>query len=100
MGQADNARIDVDAIRAVANRYDDAAELINGANSQLGRLAFGGATAGRAHVAAGEALRATLTRLTDELSQWARASAEIATALRAGANRYADADLRSAARIG
>lgn len=100
MGQADNARIDVDAIRAVANRYHDAAELINAANSQLGRLAFGGATAGRGYLVAGDALRTALTRLTDGVSQWARASAEIATALRAGANRYADADLRSAARIG
>lgn len=87
-------------MRAVASRYDAAAELINGANSQLGRLAFGGATAGRAHVVAGDALRTALTGLSDELSQWARASAEIATALRTGANRYADADLRSAARIG
>ena len=100
MGQADNARIDVEAIRAVANRYDDAAELIKGAHSQLGRLAFGGATAGRAHALAGDALRTALTRLTDELPQWARASAEIATALRTGANRCVDADLRGAARIG
>jgi hypothetical protein len=33
------------------------------------------------------------------LSQWSRASVEIAEALRAGADRYADAELYAAARI-
>ncbi|MCV7257793.1 type VII secretion target [Mycobacterium shimoidei] len=100
MGQADSAWIDVTAVRTVANRFDDTAEIVSAANRQLARLAFDGATAGRAHVAAGDALRTALSRLTDELTQWARACAEIAVALRSGADRYADADRRGAARIG
>lgn len=101
MEQADATRIDVAAVRAVANRIDDSAEpIVGAARSQLARLAFGGAVAGRAHIARGDALHLAVTRLTDELSQWARASFEIAAALRAGADRYADADRRGAARIG
>ena len=65
----------------------------------LARLEFSGASAGRAHTARGDALRAALERLTAELSQWSRAAAEIAVALRAGADRYADAELYAAARI-
>ena len=56
-------------------------------------------SAGRAHTARGDALRAALDRLTAELSQWSRAAVEIAVALRASANRYADADVYAAARI-
>ncbi|MGH3634556.1 type VII secretion target [Mycobacterium sp.] len=101
MGQADATWIDVAAVRAVANRFDTGAEAIDrGAHTQLGRLAFDGATAGQAHVARGEALRSALDRLAGELVQWARAAAEIATALRAGAERYAEADLRGAVRLG
>lgn len=40
-----------------------------------------------------------MDRLGAELSQWSRAAAEIAVALRAGAVRYADADVSAAARI-
>ncbi|BBZ10345.1 type VII secretion target [Mycobacterium branderi] len=98
MGQA---FIDVAALRAVANRMDDSAELVAGAaRSQLAGLGFGGTVAGRAHVASGDALHTAVSRITDELSQWTRASFEIAAALRAGADRYAEADRRGAARIG
>jgi uncharacterized protein YukE len=101
MGQADVTRIDVAAVRAVAGRIDDSAELIAGvARSQLARLAFDGTVAGRAHIGRGDALHTALVRLSDELSRWARASLEIAAALRAGADSYADADLHGAARIG
>lgn len=100
MGRADSAWIDVAAVRTTANRFDDSAELVNGANRHLARLTFDGATAGRAHVVAGDAVRSALSRLTEELAQWARASAEIAVALRTGADRYADADQRAASRIG
>jgi hypothetical protein len=94
------ARIDVAAIHAVADRIDAAAELIDDAvANHLARLAFGGALAGRAHTARGEALRGGLDRLGVELSQWSRAAAEIAVALRAGAERYAEADVYAAARI-
>jgi uncharacterized protein YukE len=94
------ARIDVAAIHAVADRIDAAAELIDDAvANHLARLAFGGALAGRAHTARGEALRGRLDRLAAELSQWSRAAVEIAAALRAGADRYAEADEYAAARI-
>jgi hypothetical protein len=65
----------------------------------MARLAFGGSSAGRAHTARGDALRGALDRLTAELSQWSRAAVQIAVALRASANRYADADVYAAARI-
>jgi hypothetical protein len=100
MGQRD-AFVDAAAVRAVANRFDATAALIDGAaRTHLGKLAFDGASAGRAHIAHGDALRAALSRLSCELAQWARATAEIAAALRAGTERYAEADLRAAARIG
>ncbi|OBI50066.1 hypothetical protein A5707_15395 [Mycobacterium kyorinense] len=93
--------VDVSAVRAVANRFDTTADLIDGAaRDRLSRLGFDGATAGRAHIASGDALHTAVYRLTAALSQWARASAEIAAALRVGAERYADADRRGAARIG
>ena len=106
MGRADATRfngaaIDVAAVCAVANGFDVSAEAVDCvARTQLGRLAFGGATAGQAHLARGDALRSALGRLTGELTQWGCAAAEIAIALRAGAVGYADADLRGAARIG
>lgn len=95
-----HAGIDVAAVRAVADELDAAAELVDRAGGDhLARLAFGGATAGREHIARGDALRTALQRLTAELSQWSRAAGEIAVALRAGADRYADAELYAAARI-
>lgn len=101
MGQTDATSIDVAAVRAVANRFDTGAQVLDAAaRIQLGKLAFDGATAGQAHVARGDVLHSTLGRLAGELTQWARAAAEIATALRSGAERYAEADLRGAARIG
>jgi hypothetical protein len=95
------ARIDVAAVRAVANRFEATAEILDeAACNHLARLTFGGAAAGRAHFARGDALRAALQRLAAEVSQWSRATGEIALALRASADRYADAELRTAARIG
>jgi transposase-like protein len=100
MGQR-NAFIDAASVRTVANRFDDAAQLIDGAvRTHFGRLAFDGATAGRAYIGHGDALRLALNRLADELAQWARATVEIATALRTSVDRYAEADLSAAARIG
>ena len=98
--RANRARIDVAAVRAVADRIDAATELIDDAvANHLARLTFGGALAGLAHAARGDALRGGLDRLAAELSQWSRAAVEIAVALRAGADRYAEADLYAAARI-
>lgn len=88
-------------MRAIANRFDATADTIDTATrTQLARLAFRGATAGRAHTARGDALRTALDRLAGELSQWSAASAEIAMALRACAQSYANAELSSASRIG
>lgn len=93
-------QIDVPAAQRVANQFAMAAEFIDRTVSDhLSRLAFGGACAGRAHAARGDALRAELERLVAQVSQWSRASAEIAAALRSSAERYADAELYAAARI-
>ncbi|BBY04438.1 type VII secretion target [Mycobacterium seoulense] len=92
--------IDVAATHQIADQFRAAADLIDRALSdQLGRLAFGGAAAGRAHTARGDALRVELGRLTAEVVQWSRASTEIAATLRASADRYADAEMYAAERI-
>jgi len=92
--------VDVAAVHRVADQLGAAAELIDRAvGDHLARLAFSGASAGRAHAARGDALRAGLERLGAQLSQWSRASADVAVALRASADRYADAELYAAARI-
>jgi hypothetical protein len=99
MGQQ-NAFVDAATVRMVANRFDDTAQLIDDAvRRHLGRLTFDGATAGRAYTGHGDALRVAINRLAGGLSHWARASVEIATALRASAERYAEADLSAAARV-
>ena len=100
MGQRDTF-VDATAVHAVANRFDDAAHLIDGTvRTHFGRLAFDGATAGHAYIGHGDALRLALHRLSGELAQWARATVEAATALRASADRYAEADQHAGARIG
>jgi len=92
--------VDVGAVHRVADQLRGAAELIDTAVSDhLAGLAFSGVTAGRAHTARGDALRAQLDQLVAQLSQWSRASVAIAVALRSGAERYADAELYAAARI-
>lgn len=92
--------VDVAAVRAVAHRFDDAAHLIDGAaRAHLGRLRFDGTTSGRAYIGQGDALRFALHRLGAQLSQWSRASLEIGATLRAGADRYDDADQLAATRI-
>jgi hypothetical protein len=99
MGQQ-NAFVDAAAVRIVANRFDETSQLIDGAvRTQFGKLAFDDTTAGRTYIGHGDALRIALNRLAGELSQWARASAEIAATLRASADRYAEADLSAAGRV-
>lgn len=96
----DSASIDAAAVYAAADRFNTASELIdNAVADQLARLTFDGARAGRSYTDRGEALRAGLDRLAGELSRWSRAAVEIAAALRAGADHYADADRYAAARI-
>ncbi len=93
-------RFDSSAVYRVADQLGAAAELLDRAvGDHLARLAFGGAGAGRAHTERGDALQVQLERLTAEVTQWSRAAAETAAALRAGADRYADAELYAAARI-
>ncbi|OBB95146.1 type VII secretion target [Mycobacterium sp. 852002-40037_SCH5390672] len=93
-------QIDVPAAQRVANQFAMAADFLDRAVSDhLARLAFGGASAGRAHTARGDTLRVELERLVAQVSQWSRASTEIALALRSSAERYADAELYAAARI-
>jgi alpha-beta hydrolase superfamily lysophospholipase len=100
MRERTSAEVDVVAVHRVADRFGASAELIDGAvGEHLARLAFGGAGAGRAYTARGDALRAALQRLAAELSQWSRTSADVAVALRASADRYADAELYAAERI-
>lgn len=93
-------RLDSASVHAVADRVSAAADLIDDSVvNHLARLTFGGSGAGRAYVSRGAALRDGLDRLAGELSQWSRAAHEIAVALHAGAQRYADADRDAAARI-
>lgn len=99
MGQQ-NAVVDAAAVRTAANRFDDTAQLIDDTvRTHFARLAFDGATAGRAYPGRGDALRLASNRLAGQLSGWARATVEIATVLRACAERYTEADLSAAGRV-
>ena len=101
MGQPEVARVDVAALHAVARQYETVADIVDGAvRTHLIGLAFDGAAAGRMHAARGDALRVAGDHVVDQLRQWSRASAEIAVALRASADRYAEADAGAARRLG
>jgi hypothetical protein len=100
MGQPDAARVDVAAVLAVARRYEACADIVDGAVRTHLNLEFDGAGAGRMHTARGDALRSAVDRIVDQLRQWSRASREIAAALRASADRYAEADALAAQRVG
>ena len=97
MGDPHAARVDAAAVHTIAGQFDEAADLIERAART--RLAFDGATAGRAHAAHGDELRRSIEALFADLSLWSRAAAEIAAALRAGADRYLGADHTAAGRI-
>jgi hypothetical protein len=97
MGNTHTANVDVAALGTIADRFDDAAVLIE--RAARGRLGFDGASAGRAHAGHGDQwCRIVETVLTD-LSVWARAAAEVGTTLRVGARRYRDADQAAAGGI-
>ena len=101
MGQPEFARVDVAALHAVGRQYEAVADMVDGAvRRHLTGLVFDGAVAGRAHAARGDALRAAVDHVADQLRQWSRAAAEIAAALRASADRYAEADAGAARRLG
>ena len=100
MGQPEAARVDVAALHAVARQYETVADIVEGAvRTHLTGLVFDGAVAGRMHVARGDALRAAVDHVVHELRLWSRAAAEIAAALRASADRYAEADAGAASRL-
>ncbi|MDF2823174.1 MAG: hypothetical protein K0R68_582 [Mycobacterium sp.] len=98
MGNTHTTRVDVGALETVADRFDEAAGLIGQAAAR--RMTFDGADAGRAHAVWGDQLRLALDSVYADLTGWARASAEIAAALRVGARRYRDADQSAARGIG
>lgn len=101
MGQADAARVDIGAVRAIAREYESAAVIVDGAvRTHLSDLAFGGASAGREYVVHGVTLRAALDDVATSLRNWSRAAGEIAVALRSSADRYQDADARAAGWLG
>ena len=87
------------ALRTVAARFQALAEDLD-VHGARPRLEFGPTGAGRAHVAAGQSLRECLDQTGAALSNWARAVAEIAAVLSAGAGRYRAADAGFAAGIG
>ena len=91
------ARVDVSALRTIADHFDTVTELVDRAART--QLAFDGAVAGRTHAAGGDAVRCALSGVIAELGQWSRAATEIGACLRAGADRYADADRAAAAGI-
>jgi hypothetical protein len=101
MGQPEVARVDVAALHAVARQYETVADIVDGAvRTHLTRLVFDGAAAGRVHAGRGDVLRTAVDHVVDQLRQWSRAAAEIAAVLRTSADRYAEADVSAARRVG
>jgi Excreted virulence factor EspC, type VII ESX diderm len=101
VGEVDVARVDVAAVLAVARQYQTVAEVLDAAvRVHLSVLTFGGAEAGRLHVARGDAIHTAVDRVVDQLRAWSRACMEIAAALRASADRYAEADASAGRRVG
>lgn len=101
MGERDVARVDVAALLGIAGDYDAVADAIDAVvRAHLTGLQFGGAVAGRTHVARGEAVRVALDGIADSMREWSRASAEIAAVLRSTAVRYDEADVRAGRMVG
>ena len=101
MGERDVARVDVGTLLGIAGEYQAVADAIDAiVRTRLAGLQFGGAVAGRSHVARGEALRVAIDDISEQLREWARASAEIAATLRTTAQRYEEADVRAGRLVG
>jgi hypothetical protein len=101
MGESDAARVDVAALLDVARGFDALADTVEAAvRVHLTRLSFDGAVAGRAYAASGDAVRNSVEHVGDGMRLWARAGVEIASALRASADRYVEADARAGRRVG
>ncbi|MGK2879408.1 MAG: type VII secretion target [Mycobacterium sp.] len=101
MGQPGTVDVDLGALRAVAQQFDDAAASVEDiVRHHLAALSFDGAAGGRAHVQHADAIHVALTELAAGMSGWSRACAEIAIALRDGVTRYADAEAAGSERLG
>ena len=101
MGDVEAARVDVAALRYVAHQYEAVADIVEVTiRARLSPPVFDGSCAGRAHTFHGEAVRAALDDLAEPMQQWARASGDIALALRVSADRYVAADAEAAGRVG
>ncbi|ORV41313.1 hypothetical protein AWC02_18065 [Mycolicibacter engbaekii] len=93
--------LDAAALCWVADHFDTtAAGMDIAVRIRLGGLTFGGATAGRDWIGAGEELRRALHAWVPELIRWSRATTEIAAALRAASVRYRQAEVLAAQRVG
>jgi excreted virulence factor EspC (type VII ESX diderm) len=100
MGVSDAARVDVTALLDVARGYDALADAVDDTvRTHLARLSFDGALAGRSYTARGDAMRRSVEQVGDAMRLWSRACTEIASALRASADRYVEADGRAARRV-
>ncbi|MDG4664041.1 type VII secretion target [Mycobacterium sp. 236(2023)] len=101
MGTADAARVDTGAVRAMAQEFGAVSSIVDDAvRKHLSHFDFGGATAGRAYVHHGDALRQTIFGVAASLQEWSRAAAEIAAVLETSADRYEDSDAAAARRLG
>ncbi len=101
MGERPATLVDIAALSGIARQFEIVADIVDSAARQhLSGAAFNGATAGRIHVGRGDAIRAAVDHIGDQLHQWSRASAEIGAVLRTSAQRYSDADARAADRVG
>jgi Excreted virulence factor EspC, type VII ESX diderm len=101
MGEPDAARVDMGVLLDVAGGYDASSEVLDDVvRTHLARWAFGGAVAGRAHAAHGEALRTAVDALAGNLDTWVRSGAEIASAMRVSVDRYLAAEARGTVRLG
>ncbi len=101
MGEFDVASVDVAALLGIAGEYQAVADVVDTVvRTRLAGLQFGGSSAGRAHVARGQAVRAAVDGVADQLREWSRAAAEIAATLRSTAHRYDEADVRAGRMVG
>ena len=97
----DAARVDAAILLSIAREYQIAADTVDAAvRTHLSGLAFDGAGAGRAYVGHGDAVRSAIDEVVNQLRQWSRASAEISAALRVSVERYTEADVNAAGRLG
>lgn len=99
MGERDVARIDLSAVRDIAQRCESVADMLGASVAPLLRWYFDGFCGGRDHAARAAALRAALDQSADQLRTWASASAEAAATLRVSSGRYEDVDAGLAGRL-